>query len=192
MVVPSWYVLSVQVHYYLSRRSAMSLTTTIIPGDPGCQLYLGVNRTRAESVIGHLKPGFQNEIQIHLPMNESFTIGNSGFECMRFSVYIYVPQGQPEPPPSELRVTTPESWRSTIPRQWTIPLELTSKVISTFLSFYILNTILFLYLYLTHIHIISGFFLLVQFWPCQSSRACLSVLQSSRLWSLCLFKHWLA
>ncbi|CAN7091969.1 unnamed protein product [Brassica rapa subsp. narinosa] len=55
----------------------MSLTTTIIPGDPGCQLYLGVNRTRAESVIGHLKPGFQNEIQIHLPMNESFTIARA-------------------------------------------------------------------------------------------------------------------
>ncbi|KAG2276191.1 hypothetical protein Bca52824_058746 [Brassica carinata] len=103
---------------------------TIIPGDPGCQLYLGVDRTRAESVIGHLIPGFQNEIEVHLPMNETFTIGHSGFERVRFSGYRYVVQGQPEPPPSELRVTAPERRRSTNPRQWTLPLELTSKVFS--------------------------------------------------------------
>lgn len=167
MVAPGRYV---TVHpgplLLIKKISYVPNPPTIIPGDPGCQLYLGVDRTRAESVIGHLIPGFQNEIEVHLPMNETFTIGHSGFERVRFSGYRYVVQGQPEPPPSELRVTAPERRRSTNPRQWTLPLELTSKVISTFFfffSFYIPNTILFLYLDLTHIHIISGFFLLVQF-----------------------------
>ncbi|KAH0826135.1 hypothetical protein HID58_033802, partial [Brassica napus] len=103
VVVPSWYVIVRSGPLLLIKKiSYVPYPPTIILGDPGCQLYLGVNRTRAESVIGHLKPGFQNEIQIHLPMNENFTIGHSGFECVHFSVYIYVPQGQPEPPPSEL------------------------------------------------------------------------------------------
>lgn len=109
---------------------------TVIPGNPQCQLYLGINRTRGESVLGYLIPGSQNELQLHLPMNECFTIGHSGFDGVRFSGHRYIPQGQPEPAPSVLRVTAPQKRQSTNHRQWTLPRELTTEVMSVPLSCY--------------------------------------------------------
>ncbi|CAN7072743.1 unnamed protein product, partial [Brassica oleracea var. botrytis] len=94
--------------FLIKKISYVGNRLTIIPCAPNCQLYLGINRTRERGITGNFTPGRWNGLHVCLLMNERFTIGHSGFDCVRFSGYKYFPHGQTEPLSSELRVKAPK------------------------------------------------------------------------------------
>lgn len=118
--------------FLIKKISYVSNRLTMIPNASNCQLYLGINRTRAKGVFGHLRPGSWDELHVRLFMNKRFMIGHSSFDCVCFSGFKYFPHGHLEPPSSELSVIAPRRGISRVERQWTLPTELTMKFISTF------------------------------------------------------------
>lgn len=59
----------------------------LCPNPTECEIYLGINSTKAEFLIGRLDTATRRQLPIEVFLHKRFTLGHSGFSSVRFRGY---------------------------------------------------------------------------------------------------------